>query len=130
MAKGGGGHKGGGGPKGPMGGGGGMDMNKMMQQVAKMQEELAKADEALADEEVTGSAGGGLVTVTVTGKGQFTGISIKPAAIDPDDPTMLEDLVLAAINDATNAQSELANSKFSGLGGMGLPGMPGIPGLM
>lgn len=128
MAKGGGGPKGG--PRGNPMGGGSLDMNKMMQQVAKMQEELAKADEALADEEVTGSAGGGLVTATVTGKGQFTGISIKPAAIDPDDPTMLEDLVLAAINDATRAQTELANSKFSGLGAMGMPGMPGLPGLM
>ena len=126
MAKGGG-SKGGG---GPMKGGGALDMNKMMKQVAKMQEELAKADEQLSEVEVTGSSGGGMVTVTVTGKGQFTEVSIKPEAIDPDDPSLLEDLVLAAINDANRAQQELAHERFSGLGsGMGLPGIPGIPGL-
>lgn len=121
----------GGGPKGGPMGGGSLDMNKMMKQVAKMQDELAKADEALADEEVTGSAGGGLVTVTVTGKGQCTAVTIKPSAIDPDDSSLLEDLVVAAINDANRAQQELASSRFSGVsGGMGLPGMPGLPGLM
>lgn len=120
----------GGGPKGGPMGGGSLDMNKMMKQVARMQEELAKADEQLAEVEVTGSSGGGLVTVTVTGKGQFTAVSINPEAIDEDDPSLLEDLVLAAINDATKTQQELAHSRLSGLGaGMGMPGLPGIPGL-
>jgi nucleoid-associated protein EbfC len=115
---------------GPMRGGGSLDMNKMMKQVAKMQEELAKAQEQLSETEVTGTSGGGLVTVTCTGKGEFTGVKIKPEAIDPDDPSLLEDLVLAAINDATRASQELASQRFSGFGaGMGLPGLPDIPGL-
>jgi nucleoid-associated protein EbfC len=101
-----------------------MDMNKMMKQVAKMQQELAKAQEELADTEVTGTSGGGMVTVTVTGKGEFTGIKIKPESVDPDDPTMLEDLVLAAINDAVRIQQEMAEERMSGLGaGMNIPGM-------
>lgn len=101
-----------------------MDMNKMMKQVAKMQADLAKAQEELATVEVEGSSGGGLVKVSVTGNGEFTGVSIDPKAWDPDDPTMLEDLVLAAINDATRAQQELTQERLGGLtGGLGLPGM-------
>lgn len=107
-----------------------MDMNKMMKQVAKMQQELAKAEEQLGEVEVTGSSGGGMVTVTITGKGEFTAVKIKPDAADPDDPSLLEDLVLAAITDAVRAQQELAQERMAGLGaGMGLPGMPGLPGL-
>lgn len=107
-----------------------MDMNKMMKQVAKMQQELAKAEEELADEEVTGSSGGGMVKVTVTGKGEFTGVQIDPEAADPDDPSLLEDLVLAAINEAVRAQQELTQERLSGVSaGMGLPGMPGVPGI-
>ncbi len=106
-----------------------MDMNKMMKQVAKMQQELEKAQDELADAEVTGTSGGGLVAVTVTGKGEFTSVKISPDAVDPDDPTMLEDLVLAAINDAVRSQQEMAEERLSGLGaGMKIPGMPGMPG--
>lgn len=105
-----------------------MDMNKMMKQVAKMQAELAKAQDELAETEVTGTSGGGLVSVKVTGKGEFTEVKIKPDAVDPDDPTMLEDLVLAAINDAVRVQHEMAEERLGGLGaGMNIPGMP--PGL-
>ena len=101
-----------------------MDMNKMMKQVAKMQQELAKAQEDLAEAEVTGTSGGGMVTVTMTGKGEFTSVKIKPESVDPDDPTMLEDLVLAAINDAARAQQEMTEERMSGLGaGMNIPGM-------
>jgi len=101
-----------------------MDMNKMMKQVAKMQQELAKAQEELADTEVTGTSGGGLVSVTVTGKGEFTSVKIKPDAVDPDDPTMLEDLVLAAITDAVRVQQEMAEERLGGVGaGMNIPGM-------
>jgi nucleoid-associated protein EbfC len=104
-----------------------MDMNKMMKQVAKMQNELAKAQEQLGAEEVEGTAGGGLVKVTVTGKGEFTSVKIDPSAFDPDDPSLLEDLVLAAINDANRAQGELAAERLSGLtGGMQIPGLPGF----
>jgi DNA-binding YbaB/EbfC family protein len=101
-----------------------MDMNKMMKQVAKMQQELAKAQEELAEAEFTGTSGGGLVSVTVTGDGDFTSVKIKPEAVDPDDPTMLEDLVLAAINEATRVQKETTQEKLSGVGsGMNIPGM-------
>ncbi len=89
-----------------------------------MQLVLAKALEDLAEAEVTGTSGGGMVTVTVTGQGEFTGIKIKPESVDPDDPTMLEDLVLAAINDAARAQQEMTEERMSGLGaGMNIPGM-------
>lgn len=101
-----------------------MDMNKMMKQVAKMQAELAKAQDELATEEVEGSAGNGLVKVKVTGGGEFTEVSIAPSAIDPDDPSLLEDLVLAAINSAVKAQQELTQERLGGLtGGLGLPGL-------
>lgn len=101
-----------------------MDMNKMMKQVAKMQADLVKAQEALADEEVEGTAGGGLVKVTVSGSGEFLGVKIDPSAVDPDDPTMLEDLVLAAVNEAQRAQQELAQSRLGPLtSGLGLPGL-------
>lgn len=103
-----------------------MDMNKMMKQVAKMQADLAKAEEQLWGEEVEGTAGGGMVKVSVTGKGEFTKVKIDPAAVDPDDPSLLEDLVLAAINEAVRAQHELAEERLSGLtGGLGIPGLPG-----
>lgn len=101
-----------------------MDMNKMMKQVQKMQADLMKAQESLADEEVEGTSGGGAVKVTVTGGGDFTAVSIDPAAADADDPSLLEDLVLAAINDAVRAQRELAEQRLGGLtGGLGIPGI-------
>lgn len=101
-----------------------MDMNKMMKQVAKMQQELAKAQEELSETEFTGTSGGGLVTVSVTGDGDFTSVKIKPDAVDPDDPTMLEDLVLAAINEATRVQKETTQQKLGDVGaGMNIPGM-------
>lgn len=107
-----------------------MDMNKMMKQVAKMQSELAKAEEQLGEEEVTGTSGGGLVSITVTGKGEFTGVKIDPEAADPEDPSLLEDLVLAAITEAVRLQHELTQERLSGLSdGMNIPGMPGLPGL-
>lgn len=104
-----------------------MDMNKMMKQVAKMQAELEKAQEELAEEEVTGTSGGGLVTVAVTGKGEFTSVKIDPEAADPDDPSLLEDMVLAAINEAVRAQHELTQERLGGLtAGMNIPGLPGM----
>lgn len=101
-----------------------MDMNKMMKQVTKMQNELAKAQEQLASETVEGTSGGGMVKVTMTGGGEFSSISISPAAADPDDPSLLEDLVLAAIHDAQRAQQELAQERLGGLtGGLDIPGL-------
>ena len=102
----------------------GFDMNQLMRQAQEMQTQMARAQEQLANETVEGSAGGGLVTVTATGTGVLTGVRIDPKAIDPDDPEMLEDVVLAAVNEALRAAQALAESKLGGqLGGLGLPGL-------
>ena len=102
----------------------GFDMNKLIQQAQQMQTQMAQAQEQLAHETVEASAGGGLVTVKATGTGEITEIKIDPKAIDPDDPEMLEDVVLAAVNEALRAAQNLAQSKLGGLaGGLGLPGM-------
>ncbi len=103
------------------------NMQKMMAQVQKMQQDMMAAQEALKDEQVEASAGGGMVTVVVSGDLVVKSIRIDPEAIDPEDPDMLSDLVLAAVNEGLRAAQELAASKLSGvsggLGGLGLPGM-------
>ena len=81
-----------------------MDFNKLMEQVQQMQEQMQKAQEELANETVEATAGGGMVTVTATGGGEITEIKIDPKAIDPDDPELLEDIVLAAVNEALRAR--------------------------
>ena len=105
----------------------GMDMNKMLQQVQQMQEQMAKAQEELAHQTVEASAGGGMVTVTATGALQITEIKIAKEAIDPDDPDMLADMVLAAVNEAIRSAQALMESRLGGmmggLGGLGLPGL-------
>lgn len=110
-----------------------MDMNKMMKQVQKMQEEMAKTQEELASQVVEASVGGGMVTVKCTGALEVTEVKIAPAAIDPDDAELLEDMVMAAVNEALRSAQALAEAKMSGamgplgdlggLGGLGLPGM-------
>ena len=107
-----------------------MDMNKMLQQVQQMQDQMAKAQEELANETVQASAGGGSVTVTATGALEITEIKIAPEAIDPDDPELLADLVLAAVNEALRSAQSLAESKLGGaMGGLQLPGGLGLPGM-
>jgi len=105
----------------------GMDMNKMLQQVQQMQEQMAKAQEELADQTVEASAGGGMVTVVATGALQIKEIKIAKEAIDPDDPDMLADMVLAAVNEALRSAQGLMESRLGGmmggLGGLGLPGL-------
>jgi DNA-binding YbaB/EbfC family protein len=107
--------------------GGQPNMQQLMKQAQKMQQQLEAAQAELAAAEVTGSAGGGLVTATLTGNGELTAISISPAAVDPDDIETLQDLIVAAVRDAHRAVSELANEKMGpmagGLGGFGLPGL-------
>ena len=104
----------------------GMDLNKLMQQAAQMQANLQKAQEELANEVVEGSAGG-VVTAKATGAGRLVEVSIAAEAIDPDDPETLQDLVVAAVNNALDAAQSLAESRMGGmmpdLGGLGLPGM-------
>jgi DNA-binding YbaB/EbfC family protein len=105
-----------------------MDFNKLMKQAAQMQEQLAQAQEEAANQIVEASAGGGMVTVKATGSGQITEIRIKPEAIDPEDAEVLEDMVLAAVNEALRSAESLMQSKVGGLmgglggGGLGLPG--------
>ena len=102
----------------------GMDLNKMMQQVQQMQAEMAKAQEELASETVEASAGGGMVTVVANGAGEIQGIKIAPEAIDPDDPELLADTILAAVNEALRSANNLAQTRLGGLtGGLGLPGL-------
>ena len=104
-----------------------MDMNKMLRQVQEMQAQMAKAQEELANETVEATVGGGMVRVTATGAGEIVGIKIAADAIDPSDPEMLEDLVLAAVNEALRNAQDLMQSRLGGamggLGGLGLPGM-------
>jgi DNA-binding YbaB/EbfC family protein len=104
-----------------------LDMNKMLQQVQQMQQEMAKAQEELAHETVEASVGGGMVVVKASGAGDITDIKIAPEAIDPDDPEGLADLVLAGVNEAIRNAHELQQSKLGGamggLKGLGLPGL-------
>src|SRR5215212_6623136 len=105
----------------------GMDVSKMMQQAQQMQAEMAKAQEELANETVEASAGGGMVTVKASGALEITEIKIAPEAIDPDDPDLLADMVLAAVNEALRSAQSLVESKLGsamgGLQGLGLPGL-------
>jgi nucleoid-associated protein EbfC len=108
------------------------NMNAMLKQVQKMQADMAKAQEELKHEVVEASAGGGMVTVKVSGELEVREIRIDPEAVDPDDVELLQDMVLAAVNEGVRAAQELAANKLNaatgglagpgGLGGLGLPG--------
>ncbi len=103
----------------------GGNMGGLMAQVQKLQEEMGKTQEALGQEELTVSAGGGAVTIVITGHREFKSITIKPEVIDPNDVEMLQDLLLAAVNDAVTAAKDLEEERMGALtGGMGLP--PGL----
>lgn len=106
----------------------GMDMNKLMQQVGQMQEQMQQAQSELEQETVEASAGGGMVTVTANGAGEIKGITIDAKAVDPDDPELLADMVLAAVNEAIRSARSLQESKLGGLAGGALGGL-GLPGL-
>src|SRR4051812_35708969 len=103
------------------------NMQQLMKQAQRMQQQMLAAQQELAEAQVSGSAGGGLVTATVTGSGEVLTVKIDPKAVDPDDVESLEDLVIAAIRDAARAAAELAEQKMGpltqGMGGLGLPGM-------
>jgi DNA-binding YbaB/EbfC family protein len=103
------------------------DMNKMLEQVQQMQSQMQKAQEELKSETVQATAGGGMVTVTATGDGEISQIKIDPKAIDPDDPEILEDMVVAAVNEALRSAHGLLEAKLGpalgGLSGLGLPGL-------
>jgi nucleoid-associated protein EbfC len=103
------------------------DMNQMLRQVQQMQAEVMKAQEQLKAEVVEASAGGGMVTVKMTGDLELKEITIDPGAVDPEDVELLQDMVQAAVNEAIRSAQELAASKMGqatgGLGGLGLPGL-------
>src|SRR3954471_17200009 len=108
------------------------NMNQMIKQVQQMQAEMMKAQEQLKNEVVEASAGGGMVTVKVTGDLEVKEVVIDPEAVDPEDVEMLQDLVLAATNEALRSAQELAANRMNsvagmggagGLGGLGLPGL-------
>jgi nucleoid-associated protein EbfC len=103
------------------------NMNQMLKQVQKMQADMMKAQEALANETIEASAGGGMVTVTITGDLQVKDIKIDPDAIDPEDAELLQDMVLAAVNEAIRQAQELAATRMGGLtGGMDLGALGGM----
>ena len=103
-------------------------MSQLLQQAQQMQQQLVAAQEELAQTEVSGSAGGNLVTATMTGDGELTALTIAPAAVDPDDVETLQDLVVAAVRDASRLAGELTADRMGPLaGGLG-GGFPGLPG--
>ena len=106
------------------GGGGGFDFGALMEQAGQMQAQLVAAQEQAAATEVEGVAGGGAVRVTVTGAWEFRSVTIRPDAVDPDDVEMLQDLVLAALNDAAASVAQLASGGLD-LGDVDLGGLLG-----
>ena len=107
------------------------NLNKMLKQVQEMQAEMMKAQEALKDEIVEASAGGGMVTVKMTGALELLEIKIDPEGVDADDVEMLQDMVLAAVNEAIRSAQDLAGKRLGGLtgglaGGLGDMGLPGL----
>ena len=107
------------------------DMSKLLEQAQQMQQQLVEAQQRLAETEVEGTSGGGLVTAKVTGTGDLVSLDIKPEACDPDDTETLADLVVAAVHNATQSAHELAAQQMGplagGFGGGDLPGAGGGP---
>ena len=101
-----------------------MDMNEMMQQAQRMQLELARAQEEIKTMTYTASVGGGMVEATAVGDGTMESITINPEVVDPDDVDMLEDLVLAAVNEAIRGVAQQGEMRLSAVtGGMSIPGL-------
>ena len=99
--------------------------NNMLRQAQALQKKMEKAQQDLAGREVTGTAGGGVVTVTMNGSGEVLGLRIDPQVVDPEDVDMLQDLVVAALNEALRASKDLEQDLMGDLaGGLGLP--PGL----
>lgn len=109
---------------GGMGGGGGMNMQAMLRQAQKMQQGLTQAQEEIAKMETEASAGGGAVTAVMSGTTVLKSLTIKPEVIDPEDAEMLQDLVVAAVNEAMRQASEKSNSRMQQVsGGVSMPGL-------
>ena len=103
---------------------GGANMQQLARQAQKLQQQMAKAQEELDAREFEATSGGGMVTATVTGKRELLALTIKPEAVDPDDVEMLEDMVMAAVNEALRTAADTAEREMGKLtGGMGMPGL-------
>jgi DNA-binding YbaB/EbfC family protein len=103
----------------------GGQMGGMLQKVQQLQEEMAKTQEALADETVSVTAGGGAIEITITGQQRLKAVKIDPDVVDPEDVEMLQDLIVASVNEAIERSQEMAAERLSALtGGLGLP--PGL----
>lgn len=101
-----------------------MKMSKMMKQMQKMQADIARIQEEMGEKEVKGTAGGGVIEVTANGRQEIIDIKIDPEAIDPEDVEMLEDLVLAAVNEALRIAQDIVNKEMSKItGGLNIPGL-------
>lgn len=99
-----------------------MNIQQLMKQAQAVQKKMAEAQEKLANSEYEGASGGGMVKVTITGKGEMKKLKIDPSLIDPKDPEVLEDLIIAAFNNAKKEADDAANGAMSGaMGGMNLP---------
>jgi DNA-binding YbaB/EbfC family protein len=102
-----------------------MNIQKMMKQVQKAQEQMAAVQEQLASKTVEATAGGGMVKVVMSGDGNLRSVTIDPEVVDPEDVDMLQDLIVAAVNEAKRRSAELASTEMQKVaGGMGIP--PGL----
>ena len=107
-----------------MGGMGGANMNSMLKQAQKMQQDMLRVQEELETKKVEATVGGGSVTAVVSGKKELVKISINPEVVDPEDVEMLEDLILAAVNEGMRKAEELASGEMNKIaGGMNIPGL-------
>ena len=103
----------------------GINMQQLMKQAQQMQKKLAEAQESMNEVTVDASAGGGMVKVTVNGEMELVNLTIDPDALDPEDVDMLQDMIMAAVNEAVRGVNELANKQMGAItGGLNIPGMP------
>lgn len=104
------------------------DVGKMMKQVQKMQQEMARVQEELGARTVEATAGGGAVRVVCNGQQEVVGIALQKEAVDPEDLEMLQDLLVAAVNEGLRLSKEMAAAELAKVtGGLGMPGLPGMP---
>ena len=107
-----------------------MNIAQIAKMAQQMQSQMAQAQDELKETTLEATAGGGAVRVVITGAGEVRALEIDPSAVDPGEVEMLQDLVLAAVNDAIGRAKELERERMGRIaGGLGLPGMPGLPGL-
>lgn len=103
------------------------NMSRMMKQVQKMQAEMVRVQEELGSKTVDATAGGGMVTVVANGHQEIVSVTIDPEAVDPEDVEMLQDMVMAAVNEALRASKEMAADEMAKVtGGLNIPGLPGL----